>query len=88
MVLFLSLGSLTAISVPKMVEKNCHAETRSESINKNIKLKTIKLIKKAVKLMLMPAIFSKKLNNIIDKKNSVVPVDLKIKGGVNMMKSL
>lgn len=87
-VLYVNLGSLTAISVPKRVEKSCHDETNNESINKNARLKVIKLITKAVRLILIPASLRKKLNNIIDEKNKKPPAALIDKGGVNTRKIL
>jgi len=87
-VLFVNLGSLTAISVPKRVEKSCHDETSNESINRKIRLKAIKLTKKAVRLILMPAILRKKLNNTIDEKNRMFIAALMDKGGAITRKIL
>ena len=87
-ILFSNRGSLTAISVPKRVEKSCHPETSNESINKNNRLKIIKLAKKAVRLMLIPTILRRILKNIIDENKRKLQTPLINKGGVNTRKIL
>jgi hypothetical protein len=48
----------------------------------------MKLIKKAVKLILMPAILRKKLNNTTDENTKMLPAVITDKGGANIRKVL